>query len=107
MILHAVDLDKGEDALDACKKVLTYQNESVFWFLQFPRRHVRPSVGKKIGPLQGAELFEPRTQTLVRAAVLARGDAIAVSVSVEQAELDSELYRVFDATCRSIRLLPD
>ncbi|MBI4718998.1 MAG: hypothetical protein HY763_14420 [Planctomycetes bacterium] len=67
----------------------------------------RESEAKPLGPREGAELFSWDRTTVVRAAVFRRGDAYAVSVSLEDRPIDEDLYRLFDLTCRSLEYHDD
>ena len=56
---------------------------------------------RNLGRMGGAEIFDPARLTVVRAAVHGSGWGYAVSLGVEAAGIDENLYRLFDATCAS------
>ena len=60
----------------------------------------------KFGSLDAAEIQDPQLGVVVRAAVLGDNDAYAVSLRVEGVEIDSQVYRLFDLTCGSIKYRP-
>ncbi len=56
---------------------------------------------KKLGAHDAAEVWDPQVGIVVRAMVLANGEAYAVAL-VAGASIDPETYRLFERTCGSI-----
>ncbi len=85
------------DALAVCERVLRAHTlpppliVSVSRLTRFDR---------KLGPLDAVEIWDPLPGVVVRAAVLASGEAYAVSLRAE-GRIDQRLYRRFESTCAS------
>jgi hypothetical protein len=60
-----------------------------------------------LGQYEAYEAVDTRDRTLVRAVLLANGDAYAASLSVDKSPIDDHLYRLFDLVCRSFRFADD
>ena len=56
----------------------------------------------RIGMLEAVEILNRQIATVVRAVVLPDSRALALSLSVQGASLDTQIYRLFDLTCRSV-----
>lgn len=57
---------------------------------------------EKIGSFKAVEILNKRIATVVRAVVLPDSRALALTLSVHGAPLDTHLHRLFDLTCRSV-----
>jgi hypothetical protein len=58
-----------------------------------------------LGPFEAAEVLSPYgAATIVRAAIISPGLAYAVWLHIPDAGIDQDTYRLFDLTCRSMKL---
>lgn len=65
-----------------------------------------PPMSKPIGPFPGVEMSLTSPAVVIRAACLNPVDAYVVITHVDNGQVDDALYRLFEATCASIRTRP-
>ncbi len=71
--------------------------------------HTTPAAAcntERLGSLDGAELLAPQATRIARVAAVSQGRALVVLLDVSPTTIDDPMYRLFDLTCRSIRLTP-
>lgn len=65
-----------------------------------------PPVSKPIGPFSGVEMSMTSPAVVIRATCVNPVDAYVVITHVDNGQVDDALYRLFEATCASMRLRP-
>ena len=97
LVVRRVEVASGVQAEAVCLEILRESRALV----PFRGGWVGERSRAKIGALEGVEVRNRRSGTVVRATVLQNGPAYAVSLTVDDGPLDPRLYRLFDRTCRS------
>jgi hypothetical protein len=104
LVVRRIPARTQDSAGDVCLRVLADADRSLFSIIPFVRRAVQLTPAR-IGDLEGAQAIEKKTKTLVRAVVRPGGFAHAISLTLDGADLDERIYRIFESTCRTVKLL--
>lgn len=102
LVLHYVPLEAAP--ADVCRLILDWHAERGWLRLAGPQPSTPVSL--PLGTLDGVEIRDPSLSTVVRAANVEPGLAIALSLTTFGAPPDDELYGRFDLSCRSMVFAP-
>jgi hypothetical protein len=98
LVVYRVDVAPGENARQLCDQII----QAYFGEQPPPGILTQTRSDVRIGTRDAVEVWDPVLDTLVRAIVLAPGDAYALTLSVHGARIEPDLYALFDQTCTSV-----
>ncbi len=101
LAIHQIQIRRGEAADDACRLALCEDNLSYLIHVLNPPAYARTEV--TLGGLNGSELRDEKSGTVVRAVLTDPRRAFCVSLRAPGGTLSDEAYALFDASCASVR----
>lgn len=101
LVFWRLRVPEGATTLQVCREVLDTAESWVNRLLGPPRTRIDSRLGGK----EALEIHSPSAAMIVRATLLNDGWAFAVSIRAVGAPVDEVVYRLFDMTCRSVRVL--
>lgn len=102
--IHRFVVEPGTNAARICLHILNRQSPLLQRLLATPAARSDAAI-EMLGPLEAVEIMDRTTGNVVRATVVDKVRAYAVSLRVEGIPLDAALYAYFDITCASIEIV--